>query len=396
MGCSASSTARVVAGPLQRNSSSSTRNLHVETEPSTANLKPDTSSVHDLHEHTEQQSECYTEKSPGLKGSLHLNGEQNTNVEKVFIKAVSNIEHKPTSAVREEDTTNPTHKRLTDELLQTACISTDAEGRSVKKGIRTNMQNTTEQGNIDGEKSEHELKVKIKEAKDKFKDVIPHLLTLTEFDGDAVHAQLSKISKQTQYKLGTAFRESVANALVEADIVDVFAKMWRYAFSKLGTPEGSAKTTVFRNFRQILVIIWNGSDASPPMCQELIKQGFINTFFEAFNDPRFAPSFLETDMVLEYIVKGLLGILHNIIQHCFSAARDAFREAGAVNILQRYRNMAGTKLGNPMLKCKAVLLLAYIINEDEQSVINSDDTNIQFLVKVLKSAMEGENHKSKR
>ena len=49
-----------------------------------------------------------------------------------------------------------------------------------------------------------------------------------------------------------------------------------------------------------------------------------------------------------------------------------------------------------MVKCKAQLLLAYIISEDENDVINSDDTNIVFLLKIAADAMKTKERHSKR
>ena len=47
-----------------------------------------------------------------------------------------------------------------------------------------------------------------------------------------------------------------------------------------------------------------------------------------------------------------------------------------------------------IVKCVAQLMLAYIISEDENEVINSDDTNIVFLLKTAEDAIRSKNHRS--
>ena len=48
-----------------------------------------------------------------------------------------------------------------------------------------------------------------------------------------------------------------------------------------------------------------------------------------------------------------------------------------------------------MVKCIAQLVLAYIISEDENEVINSDDTNIVFLLRTAEDAITRKGHRSK-
>ena len=47
-----------------------------------------------------------------------------------------------------------------------------------------------------------------------------------------------------------------------------------------------------------------------------------------------------------------------------------------------------------MVKCIAQLVLAYIITEDENDVINTDDTNIVFLLTIAKDAIASQDHVS--
>ena len=42
-----------------------------------------------------------------------------------------------------------------------------------------------------------------------------------------------------------------------------------------------------------------------------------------------------------------------------------------------------------LVKVKAYLILSYIINEDENSIINATDENIAFIIRILQDALEG-------
>ena len=148
-------------------------------------------------------------------------------------------------------------------------------------------------------------------------------------------------------------------------------------------------TEALKNLRAAITCVWNASEKSPTLCEECIKRGGVRLLFSALVEPKLGPNEVK-DHHKMYIVKGYLGILNNIIRF-HNEARDIFREAGAVKILQQY--MKSSLL---VVKTKSMMLMSYVISESENDIINSSDRNISFLVKMLQSTIESENHYSKK
>ena len=146
---------------------------------------------------------------------------------------------------------------------------------------------------------------------------------------------------------------------------------------------------ICKNFRAVITLLWNVSDKSPSLCEECLQKGVVQMILHDLTDPRLSVSELKDHYKL-YIVKGYLGILTNIIRF-HSDSRDIYRDLGGVKILQQY-------VRSPLLmvKTKVVMLLSYIVNESENDIINSSDKNIGFIVKVLQSTIEAENHFSRK
>ena len=86
-----------------------------------------------------------------------------------------------------------------------------------------------------------------------------------------------------------------------------------------------------------------------------------------------------------------MGILHNMIQFPDLEAREPYRDHGAFQVLQKL-----DKSNNLMVRCKSKLLMAYIINEDENELVNSEDSSFVFLIKILDNALTYPEHQSKK
>ena len=146
---------------------------------------------------------------------------------------------------------------------------------------------------------------------------------------------------------------------------------------------------ICKNFRAVITLLWNVSDKSPSLCEECLQKGVVQMLLHDLTDPRLSVAELKDHYKL-YIVKGYLGILTNIIRF-HSDSRDIYRDLGGVKILQQY-------VRSPLLmvKTKVVMLLSYIVNESENDIINSSEKNIGFIIKVLQSTIEAENHFSRK
>ena len=68
-------------------------------------------------------------------------------------------------------------------------------------------------------------------------------------------------------------------------------------------------------------------------------------------------------------------------QKC-DTAREVYRKAGAVDILEKFRAVT-----DKTKKCIVHFILAYIVTEKENDKINNDDSNIAFIVDLLRQVI---------
>ena len=137
-------------------------------------------------------------------------------------------------------------------------------------------------------------------------------------------------------------------------------------------------------------IMWNTTDKSPALCEECIRQGIIQMLLTDLSDTRLSVTEMKDHHRL-YIVRGYLGIMHNVNRYCSGEARDICRENGAVKILQQY--LKSTWL---TLKTTTIMVLSYIISESENDIINATDKHLVYIIKILEAAVRSENHFAKR
>ena len=167
--------------------------------------------------------------------------------------------------------------------------------------------------------------------------------------------------------------------LTELGVVDLFKIIYSKYF-------GTAK--VHRVLRDILVVLWNGTDSCLDMCKMIIKGSILSQIIDNLNSDILGPDV--TDVGKLYIIKGFLGIINNTSRLVDESAA-ILRDLSAVDVLKKYLNSK-----NSMIRCKCELILAYIMTEKQYEEMNADDSNIQFLIKLLEDAMLSPEHKSSK
>lgn len=207
-----------------------------------------------------------------------------------------------------------------------------------------------------------------------------------DFTTTDARPDLKFIQRQTRYSPDVILNRRIVENIVKLGIAHVFLRVWR-SVSTIDFLE-SENYPAFRNVQTSLSIIWNCTDKSPMLCDCLVRCGIIQLFLEQLYSDRLTNSTLENENEL-YLVKAYLGMLHNIVRLC-SDSRKFFRSANGVKVLQFY-----LKSDQVLVKTKAYLILSYIINDTENEVINATDENIEFIIGILREALDSENHFSK-
>ena len=190
----------------------------------------------------------------------------------------------------------------------------------------------------------------------------------------SINLQLSRVKKV-----------AIAVYLHSKGIAEIFLNVWKFSFPLDFLNPKNQRILAIMKF--VTVTLLNLTDRSSDLCERVVKLRVYQHIFRYLRDEKINPKHLDDARQL-YLVRRLLGILHNTVHYC-PAAREAYRDCSAVSILRTIRASS-----NAMVDLKAGILLAYIINEDENEVINADSKSFTLIVIILESALKSPNHRS--
>ena len=214
------------------------------------------------------------------------------------------------------------------------------------------------------------------------------LMALEDFSSIECRNHLGFIREVTiNGQLSRVKKVAIADYLHSKGIAEIFLKVWQSNFPlDFLNPENQRFLAIMKF---VTIVMLNSTDRSSDLCERVVQLRVYEDIFRYLSDEKMNPMQLDDARKL-YLVKGLLGVLHNAVHFC-TAARQAYRDSSAVSIFRRIRLSS-----NAMVELKAGLLLAYIINEDENEEINADSKNFTLLVRILESALKSPNHRSKK
>ena len=208
---------------------------------------------------------------------------------------------------------------------------------------------------------------------------IPRMKVCEDFTDKQFREDLKFVKAQTRLKVDYPSQLEIFDKEAELGVVQIFRDIWKEYFT--GKVDMKAKGVL----KYALECVWNGSDKSQKMREELLKLDVPVYLLKCLQTPALDPESQNTSMV--YLIEGITGVLHNMIQHC--DVREIYRENNAVQIFQKLRVHE-----NQMVQSEAEILLAYVVNEDEYDIINSDDKSIQFIIFLLRDASGYSTHHS--
>ena len=208
------------------------------------------------------------------------------------------------------------------------------------------------------------------------------MLAFDDFSSANATADLRFVQSQTRYCADVVLNRRIVERIVRCGIAHVYLRAWQ----SLSAIDYVADATAFTNLQLVLSIVWNSTDKSMSLCDCLARAAVANHMLAELAHTRLLDADLTDDPDRHYLVKAYLGILHNMVRMC-ADSRQVFRSAGAVTILQQY-------LQRPqgLVRTKAYLILSYVVNEQENDIINATDENIAYIVHILQTAVDSENH----
>lgn len=269
------------------------------------------------------------------------------------------------------------------ELLHAVKDTTDGNFRPDTSPAEKQNSNSDPKSNVKQKLTPDEIKEKLQATLERLNDTTDYVSEQSIADFLYLNKRFSSITRSED--------RTINMHCLKFGIVDLCLKVWKFFFENSDFLD--PKDTVTWNvMKRVLVILWNGTDRYVEICQRIIEVDAHRYCLEIIQNPKIVGKGEEepTDRQI-YTIKGFFGVLHNILASLGEPARMAFRDLGAVEALRGQLNNPNT-----MVKTKAYINLAYLINEDENDLINADDTNIKHIVEILASAVKSKNRFSKR
>lgn len=182
--------------------------------------------------------------------------------------------------------------------------------------------------------------------------------------------------------LGHGLREESAAYLATIGYGELYIKITRsmedYRRGRQQDKEG------IYNLMITQMAFWNFTDVSPALGHDLGAHGGVEMLLK---DIEVLEEHINQKQVHEY-VEVLLGILHNAI-HLYNKNRPIYREANAVDILTKL-----LKADDMTVKIKALLVLAYCVDEEESGVLATAHGCVKLLTQMLKQAVSTIDHRA--
>ena len=166
----------------------------------------------------------------------------------------------------------------------------------------------------------------------------------------------------------------------ELKLAELFIKVWKSLACENVYDESENKQPS-KNLKRFKMIYWNFTDTSAELCHSMHNNHALELLLDELDNPLLAVEELRSDS-RRYHVKGTLGILNNSILKC-DKCRESYRKANAVERISKYGQ--STFL---IIKAKVLLLLSYIVDENESEALAATDGSIAFLLNLLREALK--------
>ena len=193
---------------------------------------------------------------------------------------------------------------------------------------------------------------------------------------------LWKISRQGI--LGN-MRAVLADLITEEENISVFRNSLECILRLKGCFQNQEQ--LWRCLKHVLCVMWNCTDISAKLCRKISDCGILSLCIQILMDITRSADFVQDDKK-HFQVKAFLGLLHNSIRNC-SECKDVLLKGGCLSVLPSLFTVP-----SPMVKAKSLMVMSYLVNEQENNVLSSSDDTITFIVQVLADSSKCKNHMS--
>ncbi|XP_072031674.1 uncharacterized protein [Amphiura filiformis] len=181
--------------------------------------------------------------------------------------------------------------------------------------------------------------------------------------------------------IGSNLRQEVAKYLLTLGYGELYVKMTE-SLHEYRRGQNRDTQGVY-NLMIIQMAFWNFTDVCGELGRDLGEHGGVGMLLE---DLEVLGEHLGRKEVTEY-VEVLLGILHNAIHLC-GENQPIYRKANAVGILTKLLSA-----DDMTVKMKALLVLAYCVDEEESGILATAHGCVSFLTYMLQEAVAAIDHR---
>lgn len=194
---------------------------------------------------------------------------------------------------------------------------------------------------------------------------------------------------------------AMEDLIIEVEYAELFPSLWEdfhsvdlsqgHGKSKAKDGEVSIPHQAMSNLKCFKAAWWNFTDWSVKLVDELAKTDALKLYVSDLEDPDLTLEKMQESDSRKHLVKGTLGTIHNMVRHSDKLRKEIRMVVNSADLLRTY---ASCKILIVQVKC--VLILSYILYEDEYNSLEANDSSVGFLVGMLRESVNLKNHKSKR
>ena len=220
----------------------------------------------------------------------------------------------------------------------------------------------------------------------KVNEAMSRLSSAPTITTDSFYDDLKYIWQHLQ-RAECSLRNRILNALNDQGLVHVVQKSWT-AVEKIASCDNDTSNS-WKCIRLATSLLWIASDALEETCSQISTSGLLLTTVEHLRNMS-SSNVLDKPRKL-YFVKAMLGICHNVVRN-YPASKDILKSAHGVDILKQLYSSVNS--ANMMLKAKSLIVLSYLVDEQENEIIHASSDTITFILGILDASLAASDHTS--
>lgn len=203
-------------------------------------------------------------------------------------------------------------------------------------------------------------------------------------------------------KLYIGNRQKTTELMLDFGLLEFFQQIWaKYFRGYIAKLQAELEKPLTRKFKEqkkfenklcmlirSCILVVNMTDFSESVCKKIIEIELYVDLISYLRSDRLEGVLARKNVQATEQVCMLLHILHNVVE-MVPEARELYRQKGVVDVLKKFRTCE-----DKHISCLTLMFLAWVVNEDENSAIESDEEVFKYLCGELQSSLSQTPHRS--